>query len=86
MHVTNISEAKASLSKLVEMVLNGEEVIIGKAGKPVARLVPYDHDNSPRDLSQGIWKGQVWMAEDFDTLPDDIMRAFTGEADDESTA
>ncbi len=86
MHVTNISEAKASLSKLVERVLNGEEVIIGKAGKPVARLVPYDHDHSPRDLSQGIWKGQVWMAEDFDTLPDDIMRAFTGEADDESTA
>jgi prevent-host-death family protein len=54
MHITNISEAKASLSQLVEKVLKGEEVIIGKAGKPVAKLVPYDHDSSPRDLNQGI--------------------------------
>jgi prevent-host-death family protein len=79
--VTNISEAKASLSKLVEKVLQGEEVIIGKAGKPVARLVPYEHDPRPRDLSQGIWKGQVWMADDFDDLPEAMMRAF--QRDDE---
>jgi prevent-host-death family protein len=85
MHITNISEAKASLSQLVEKVLQGEEVIIGKAGKPVAKLVPYDHDSSPRDLSQGIWKNQVWMAEDFDVLPEEIMKAFTGETDDECT-
>ena len=83
MHITNIAEAKATLSKLVERVLQGEEIVIGKAGKPVAKLVPYDHDRSPRDLDQGIWKDQVWMAEDFDTLPDDIMKAFTGESDNE---
>jgi prevent-host-death family protein len=80
-YVTNISEAKANLSQLVEKVLEGEEVIIGKAGKPVAKLVPYHHDSSPRDLHQGIWQNQVWMAEDCDGLPEDIMQAFTGETD-----
>jgi prevent-host-death family protein len=85
MHITNISEAKASLSQLIEKVLKGEEVIIGKAGRPVAKLVPYDYDHSPRDLNQGIWKNQVWMAEDFDVLPEDIMKAFTGNNGDEFT-
>jgi prevent-host-death family protein len=74
--VTDISEAKASLSKLVKKVLQGEEVIIGKAGKPVARLVPYEYDPRPRDLSQDIWKGQVWMADDFGDLPEEMLRAF----------
>ncbi len=81
MHVTNIAEARASLSKLVEKVLKGEEVVIGKAGKPVAKLVPYDRDQ--RDLDQGIWTGQVWMAEDFDSLPEEVMTAFNGGSDDE---
>jgi len=83
MRITNIAEAKASLSKLVEKVLQGEEVIIGKAGKPVAKLVPFNYDRSPRDLEQGIWKDQVWMSEDFDILPDEMLAAFTGEANDE---
>jgi prevent-host-death family protein len=59
MKITNISEAKASLSKLVKKALQGEAVIIAKAGKPVASLVPFDRDITPRDLSQGIWQGQV---------------------------
>ena len=41
MRIANISEAKAQLSALIEKVLSGEEVIIGKAGKPVARLIRY---------------------------------------------
>ncbi len=86
MHITNISEAKASLSKLVERVLNGEEVVIGKAGKPVAKLVPFDLETQPRDLEQGIWEGRVRISDDFDTLPEDMMQLFTGEADDELTA
>jgi len=60
MQITNISEAKASLSKLVERVLNGDEVIIGKAGKPVAKLVPYDLESSPRQLGVGKWHGKIW--------------------------
>jgi prevent-host-death family protein len=59
MQITNISDARANLSKLIEKVLKGEEVIIGKAGKPVAKLVPYDLDTSPRQLGAGHWKGQI---------------------------
>ena len=85
MKITNISEAKSSLSKLIEKVQAGEEVIIGKAGKPVAKLIPYNHDTSPRKLGAGNWKGKIKIADDFDELPDDIMSYFLGEApDDES--
>ena len=87
MQITNISEAKATLSKLVEKVLKGDEVIIGKAGKPVAKLVPYDLETSPRQLGAGHWHGKIWMADDFDDLPVDILQLFTGEAvEDESVA
>ena len=85
MQITNISEAKASLSKLVEKVLKGEEVIIGKAGKPVAKLVPYNLESSPRELGVGHWQGQIWIADDFDDLPEDILQLFAGEADDDES-
>jgi len=74
MQITNISEAKAQLSALVEKVLAGEDVIIGKAGRPVARLVRYENNRQPR--RPGALKGEIVIAEDFDTLPDDIARAF----------
>ena len=87
MQITNISEAKASLSKLIEKVLQGEEVIIGKAGKPVAKLVPYALESSPRQLGVGHWHGKIWIADDFDQLSEEIEQLFTGEADEyESTA
>lgn len=86
MQITNISEAKASLSKLIEQVLNGEEVIIGKAGKPVAKLVPYTQDTSPRPLGVGQWKGKIFIAGDFDDLPEDVLKLFTGEAEDNEPA
>jgi prevent-host-death family protein len=85
MQITNISDAKASLSKLVEKVMKGEEVIIGKSGKPVAKLVPYNLDTSPRQLGAGRWQGQIWMADDFDELPEDILNLFTGEAEDDES-
>lgn len=86
MRIVNISDAKATLSKLVERVLQGDEVIIGKAGKPVAKLVRFDADSAPRNLAQGIWRGKVWMAEDFDELPEGLMRSFMGEDEDEASA
>ena len=87
MQITNISEAKASLSKLIEKVLKGQEVIIGKAGKPVAKLVPYELESIPRELGIGNWHGQIWLADDFDDLPVDILQRFTGEeSEDESIA
>ena len=87
MQITNISEAKASLSKLIEKVLKGDEVVIGKAGRPVAKLVPYDLETSPRKLGVGNWHGNIWLADDFDELPEEFEQLFTGEADeDESIA
>jgi prevent-host-death family protein len=84
MVITNISDAKAGLSKLIEQVLQGQEVIIGKAGKPVARLVPYDTDPSPRQLGVGKWKGNIWVSDDFDEMPEEMLALFTGEAEHES--
>lgn len=73
MAITNISEAKANLSKLIEQVLQGQEVIIGKAGKPVAKLVPIDVDTRPRQLGSGAWRGQIWVSDDFDEPSEEIM-------------
>jgi prevent-host-death family protein len=80
MQITNISEARATLSKLVEWVLAGEEVIIGKAGKPVVKLVPYHQDSSPRTLGAGHWQSKIEIADDFDGLPEEVLKLFTGEA------
>ena len=74
MYITNISEAKAQLSALIEKVLAGEEVIIGKAGKPVARLIRYERSEKSR--RPGALRGQIRIAEDFDELPEDIASAF----------
>ena len=73
MHITNISEAKAQLSALIEKVLAGQEIIIGKAGRPVAKLVRYEHTDVPR--RPGALRGKIKIADDFDELPDDIAAA-----------
>lgn len=73
MEIANIHEAKSRLSQLIEHALNGEVVIIAKAGRPMVRLVPIRPDESPR--TGGQWKGKVRIAEDFDLLPDDIAAA-----------
>jgi prevent-host-death family protein len=72
--VRNISEAKAELSALIEAVQNGSEVIIAKAGKPVARLVALRGPAQPR--TPGSMAGEIWIAPDFDNLPDDMAEAF----------
>ena len=65
MPIFNIHEAKTHFSKLLERVSNGEEVVIAKAGKPVARLLPYvAEDNSAR--IPGIDRGKVTIMPDFD--------------------
>ncbi len=60
----NIHEAKTHFSKLLERVLNGEEVIIAKAGKPVARILPVINNLSPR--IPGIDKGKIIIMLNFD--------------------
>lgn len=77
MQITNISEAKSSLSSLIAQVEKGHKVIIGRAGKPVAMLVPYRADTRPRKLG-GTWSGKVKMAKDFDALPPALAEAFFG--------
>lgn len=77
MRITNISEAKSSLSALIAQVEKGHKVIIGKAGKPVAMLVPYRADTTPRKLG-GTWSGKVKMADDFDTFSPELAEAFYG--------
>lgn len=76
MHITNISEAKASLSHLIKMVQEtNEPIIIGKAGKPVAVLSSYKEDTSPRKLG-GSWENKVEIAEDFDELDNILVDSF----------
>jgi prevent-host-death family protein len=74
MHINNIHQAKSNLSKLIEKVEHGEEVIIARSGKPVAKLVLYQTSKAPR--VGGQWKGKVKIASDFDSLPKDIAKAF----------
>jgi prevent-host-death family protein len=74
MPITNISEAKAQLSALIERVLAGEEIIIGKAGKPVAKLVRFERTTGPR--RPGALQGRIRIAADFDELPEDLRTAF----------
>lgn len=74
MIVNTITEAKAQLSALIEKALSGEEIIIKKAGKPVAILHKYEFHKAKRQ--PGALKGQIEIAEDFDTLPSEIALAF----------
>ncbi|MBA3564141.1 MAG: type II toxin-antitoxin system Phd/YefM family antitoxin [Gammaproteobacteria bacterium] len=77
MKQVNIHEAKTQLSKLVDLVANGEEIVIAKAGKPAARLVPLQQDQAPR--MSGLLRGKIRWTDDFDDpLPDEILAAFEG--------
>ena len=71
MQMVSISEAKAQLSALIATVMTGKE--IGKAGKPVAKLVRYDRSEESR--RPGALRGKIGIADDFDELPDDIAGA-----------
>jgi len=63
----NIHDAKTHLSKLLARVMQGEEIVIAKAGKPVARLVP-ERPSPPGKRIPGIDKGKIWIADDFDEM------------------
>lgn len=77
MQTINIHDAKTNFSRLVDAAAGGEEIIIAKAGKPTARLVPMQHDKVVRSF--GRLKGKVRIADDFDApLPDDVIAAFEG--------
>ncbi len=72
MRVVNVLEAKTKLSSLLAAVEAGEDVVIARAGVPVARLVPID-DAPSRTL--GLDDGKIWIADDFDSfIPEDFDR------------
>jgi prevent-host-death family protein len=68
-------EAKTKLSQLVERAENGEDIVIARNGKPVARLVPVATTNTVASV-YGALRGRIEIADDFDELPDDIADAF----------
>lgn len=70
-----LQEAKIQLSRLIEKVAAGEEIIIAKAGKPIAKLVPLHSTPSARSL--GIFQGKLKIPGDFDAaLPEEVALRF----------
>jgi prevent-host-death family protein len=77
MKQVNIHKAKTDLSKLVELVEAGEEIVIARAGRPVAKLVPLTRSRTRRRL--GLLDGQFRIPDDFNApLPETLIRAFEG--------
>ena len=76
--IVNMHEAKTHLSRLIDDVQGGEEIVIARAGKPVARLAPLKTHRNPR--RPGRLKGKIWISEDFYApLSEEIAAAFRGE-------
>lgn len=77
MQTVNIYEAKTTLSKLVDLASTGTDVVIARAGKPVARLTSLKKDKRP--IQFGALKGKGWIADDFDAaLPEELLAQFEG--------
>jgi prevent-host-death family protein len=73
--IINIYEAKTHLSKLIARVMGGEEIVIGKSGEPVARLIPYKRVPSRREPGSGV--ETISISPDFDApLPEEILGTF----------
>ncbi|PJE94496.1 prevent-host-death protein [Streptomyces carminius] len=73
-HQYNVHEAKTYFSRILEEVATGEEVVISKAGEPVARVVPFRP--KVRRTGRGSLRGRIHIPDDFDELPDDITDTF----------
>jgi prevent-host-death family protein len=71
----NVSEAKEQLSALLVMVEEGQEVVIARAGKPVAKLVRIETSSKPRKF--GALKGKIWISDDFDAPDPEIEAMFS---------
>lgn len=77
MQITNIHQAKTNLSKLIEKTQQGEEVIIAKSGKPVAKLVAYKEKLKPR--KPGALKGKIFVPDNFNEEDEEINKLFYGQ-------
>jgi prevent-host-death family protein len=74
----NVYEAKTHLSQLLDRAAAGEEIVIARAGRPVARLVALGSASLQR-RTPGAWRGKVSISDDFDELPAEMDAAFSGE-------
>lgn len=74
MTIVNMYEAKTHLSKLVQKVLSGEDVILAKAGKPLVRLVPANIDK--KEIKFGLLKGQIQITDDFNDFGPEMKEIF----------
>lgn len=80
MHIINIHKAKTHLSQLIQQVLEGEQVIIAKSGKPLIELTAYRPEKTLR--KGGQLRGLTHIGKDFDApLPEEIAKAFRGEGE-----
>lgn len=80
MHTVSIHEAKTHLSRFVDQAAAGEDIIIARDGKPVARLVPLEPDY-PRPRPLGLGRGRFTLPKDFDTLHREVIqRMFESDA------
>jgi prevent-host-death family protein len=78
MPTVNIHEAKTHLSRLLDEVVAGDDVVIAKAGKPIARLIPFVSPSKKRKL--GILAGKLNVPVDFDApLPEEVLASFEGQ-------
>lgn len=76
--IYDLHQAESAFFELVDRAASGEEIIIAKAGNPLAKLVPLTHDAQRR--RPGGWEGAVEISEDFEApLPADLLDAFEGE-------
>lgn len=75
MHITNISDAKAQLSHLINLALAGDEVIIARANEPLVKLTPVMQDTSPR--VGGFWAGQIQYNGSIEGLNHEICDLFS---------
>jgi prevent-host-death family protein len=72
--IVTVTEAKTQLSRLIERAGSGEEIVIRRGPKPVAKLVGYA--SQPKSRKPGALRGQIWMSEDFDEPDEEIERLF----------
>jgi len=83
MQTVNIHEAKTHLSRLLEAVERGEEIVIARAGQPIATLSAY-HPPRHGIAPPGGMEGEIWMADDFDAPIDDLFDCFVNDDADAS--
>jgi prevent-host-death family protein len=72
--IVTVTEAKTQLSRLIERVADGEEIVIRRGPSPIAKLVAYEA--KPTRRIPGDLEGQIWMSDDFDAPDEEIERLF----------